>query len=232
MVADREPGNNFLTYTLPQTDGNPPPSTVACPIGYYFDGQTTGVFACHACPTGSITRQPGSTSLDDCVVAPGYYLNTDTKKMTKCPNNFAGNGYYRTGWIGYKFAQDTDGRTACKACGDKILSEPREPDEMPVLDDGGDPFVGKIAATSDSCYIEAGWGITIDPNDFKSYRAIVPCPANTYGGFHVWGVVSPILQAKGYPTSQGFADEMVDWCSSPPLCFFISADSMPASQAL
>jgi hypothetical protein len=39
----------------------------------------------------------------------------------------------------------------------------------------------KAPATSASCFIKAGWGITFDPADFALFKAIKPCPANTYG---------------------------------------------------
>ena len=113
---------------------------------------------------------------------PGYYLQTGTNELTKCPNNASGMGYYRSGWVSFKLAQDTDGTTACSKCGTGILSEPRDADERDDLPTTStDPYLGYVAASPQSCYIEAGWGITFDPNDFKSFRAIAPCPANTYG---------------------------------------------------
>jgi hypothetical protein len=39
----------------------------------------------------------------------------------------------------------------------------------------------KAPATSASCFIKAGWGITFDPANFALFKAIKPCPANTYG---------------------------------------------------
>jgi hypothetical protein len=49
-------------------------------------------------------------------------------------------------------------------------------DELPSAAAGG-----KAPASSASCYISAGWGITFDPADFAKFKAIKPCPANTYG---------------------------------------------------
>jgi len=117
------------------------------------------------------------------VVPPGYWLNTATSQLVKCPNNVAGAGYYRSGWVSYKLAQDTDGTRACTRCGSSIKSEPRDQDERDDLpaDDGSDSFYGLVAATAQSCYIEAGWGISFDPANMTQFRAIAPCPANTYG---------------------------------------------------
>lgn len=67
MVDGFEPGSDHSGDTVvPQSADEEPPATKECPIGFYFDGNTTGVYACVACPTGSTTRQNGSTSLDDC----------------------------------------------------------------------------------------------------------------------------------------------------------------------
>lgn len=38
--------------------------------------------------------------------------------------------------------------------------------------------------------ILAGWGLVVDPNDFNKFKAVVPCPPNTYGelpGHHPLG---------------------------------------------
>jgi len=184
MIAGLAPGLDTSGQALaPQGPTDTPANTAECPIGYYFDGNTTGVFACIQCPTGSTTRQNGSTSLDDCVVPPGYWLNTANNQLVKCPNNVAGDGYYRSGWVSFKLAQDTDGTRACSKCGTGIRSQPRDVEERTDLpaDDGSDAYYGLVAATAQSCYISAGWGMTFDPADFKSFRAIAPCPANTYG---------------------------------------------------
>jgi hypothetical protein len=184
MIDGLNPGADTSgTDLAPQGPTDEPADTVECPIGYYFDGNSTGVFACVKCPTGSTTRQNGSTSLDECVVPPGYFLSTVTNQLVKCPSDVAGNGYYRSGWVSFKFVQDTDGTAACSKCGTSIRSTPRDVDERTDLpaDDGSDAFYGLVAATSQSCFIEAGWGMTFDPANMTSFRAIAPCPANTYG---------------------------------------------------
>ncbi len=68
MVDGFTPGQDTsgATNVVPQTADDVPPATTACPIGFYFDGNSTGVYACVACPTGSTTRQNGSISLDEC----------------------------------------------------------------------------------------------------------------------------------------------------------------------
>jgi hypothetical protein len=69
-----------------------------------------------------------------------------------------------------------DGKDKCLKCGDNIMSKAMDADELP-----GAAADSKAPASSASCYIKAGWGITFDPVDFTKFRAIVPCPANTYG---------------------------------------------------
>jgi hypothetical protein len=49
-------------------------------------------------------------------------------------------------------------------------------DELPSAAAGA-----KAPASTASCYISAGWGITFDPANFTLFKAIKPCPANTYG---------------------------------------------------
>jgi hypothetical protein len=69
-----------------------------------------------------------------------------------------------------------DGTDVCTPCGDSIMSRAMDADELPGAAAGS-----KAPASSASCYINPGWGITFDPNDFTKFRAIAPCPANTYG---------------------------------------------------
>jgi hypothetical protein len=69
-----------------------------------------------------------------------------------------------------------DGKDVCLQCGTNIMSRANDVDEHPNAAAGA-----KVPATSASCYISSGWGITFDPNDFTKFRAIAPCPANTYG---------------------------------------------------
>jgi hypothetical protein len=184
MVAGQTPGADTSGSNLaPQGPADTPPATTDCPIGYYYDGNSTNVFACIKCPTGSTTRRNGSTSLDECVVPPGYWLSTVNNTLVKCPGDVNGTGYYRSNWVSFKFAQDTDGTTACSRCGTRIKSVPRDSDERTDLpaDDGSDLFYDLVAASPQSCYIEAGWGITLDPANLTQFRAIAPCPENTYG---------------------------------------------------
>jgi hypothetical protein len=69
-----------------------------------------------------------------------------------------------------------DGTDICDKCGDNIMSRANDADEHPDAAPGA-----KAPATSASCFIKAGWGITFDPTDFAKFKAIAPCPANTYG---------------------------------------------------
>lgn len=44
--------------------------------------------------------------------------------------------------------------------------------------------------------IKAGWGMTFDPNDFRYFKAIVPCPPNTYGvATKTWGIYNTPCKA-------------------------------------
>jgi hypothetical protein len=87
-----------------------------CPVGTYrpyysrVDAPAAAA-ACLACPYGSVTRQTGSASTDDCLVPPGYFVRAVADgrtvsngeaaaagEMVKCPTTPAGTpeeGYYR-----------------------------------------------------------------------------------------------------------------------------------------
>uniref|UniRef100_A0A383W8R7 Tyrosine-protein kinase ephrin type A/B receptor-like domain-containing protein n=1 Tax=Tetradesmus obliquus TaxID=3088 RepID=A0A383W8R7_TETOB len=161
-----------------------PPATQFCPVGYYADG--TAGFACVRCPYQATTLKNGSTSADDCVVPPGYFAkDTHGGVLEQCPTTPANpatraeaEGYYRPGWKSYKEVLSTtaDGKDKCIPCGSDIRSRAMDADEMPGKSD-----TDKAPASSASCYILAGWGITFDPSDFTKFRAIAPCPNNTYG---------------------------------------------------
>jgi hypothetical protein len=68
MVANYTPGD--AAAALP-TDlhasgaaGTSPTATAQCPLGFYNDG-SSAVFACVRCPGGAITKDTGSTSIND-----------------------------------------------------------------------------------------------------------------------------------------------------------------------
>jgi DNA-directed RNA polymerase subunit RPC12/RpoP len=87
----------------------------------------------------------------------------------------------RSGWVKYNTVISTnaarDGKDVCTKCGSGILSSPRDPDESPTAPPGS-----LTAATSASCYIQTGEGLTRDMFDQRlTWRAIRPCPANSYG---------------------------------------------------
>jgi hypothetical protein len=96
------------------------------------------------------------------VVPPGYFLaqasNSTDGVLTKCPGNVNGQGYYRSGWVGYKLAisqltGQAAGTDVCTPCGEGILSEPKQQDE--IIDPDAvitfNPWPGLVAATKDSC---------------------------------------------------------------------------------
>lgn len=145
------------------TDGLP--ALEPCGLGFYQDG-----FVCRACPDGSVTKQLGATSVLDCLVPPGYLL-TKGSGMELC-----GDGTYRSGWLLH-----SDARAAkCTACGRDIKSEPNEKDENPLVKGG------TVRATSDACYIEAGWSMVSSAGGGFAAR---PCPAASYGPAEtVWGL--------------------------------------------
>lgn len=127
------------------------------------------------------------------VVPPGYYLKTTTSgsevssTLFACPGSVLLNGYltgfYRAGWVGLNDSsiRDTDGTRACTKCGDGILSTPRDIDET----NGGNSSSRLVAASSFSCYIEAGWGITPTGQVDAAIKLMtfnaVQCATNSYG---------------------------------------------------
>jgi hypothetical protein len=110
------------------------------------------------CPYDTTTKTTGATSLDECLVPPGYFVklnDTDpnTGVLEKCPKNVSGTGYYRAGWVSFSQAKGTDGTEACTPCGSAILSAYRDEDE---IGDGAvvmakDPEPGRVPASSASC---------------------------------------------------------------------------------
>lgn len=154
-----------------------------CPYGYYNNGTQ---YYCAKCPMGSTTPWMGATSIDDCLVPPGYYLKVtalDVGTLEKCPYNWNGKAFYRSGWSVREKASGPDPAAACTPCGDGVLGKFVDLDE--IRDTGvvaeQDEFPGLVASTKWSCYILAGWGLTVDPVDFNIMKASVPCPPNTYG---------------------------------------------------
>lgn len=171
-----------------------PYQTEACPIGYYYDGIIT-TLGCVKCPSGSTTLKNASISVNDCLVPPGFYVDSGSGNIVICPttpvNNTILEGYYRAGWKSVQEVTDTDGKTACTKCGDGILSTPRDADERP--DAASDGLVPSSAA---SCYILPGWGMTIDTLDFTKFKAIRPCANNTYGVANItYGLISAPCKA-------------------------------------
>ncbi|WIA40047.1 hypothetical protein OEZ86_013466 [Tetradesmus obliquus] len=178
--------NNSTNNGTIDTNGTDwtPPETEFCPVGSYSDGTTAG---CQPCPYSATTLKNGSISADDCVVPPGYFVRDSAAnangEMVQCyttPANREAEGYYRPGWKSYKEVLSTnpakDGKDICTKCGEGIMSAAVDADERPGA------AAGSLApATSAGCYIKAGWGITFDPSDFTKFKAIKPCPANTYG---------------------------------------------------
>lgn len=136
-----------------QSLDDPPPAAVSCPVGFYFDGTSTNV-ACARCPLGSVTLQNGSTSIDDCMVPPGWFVKASADglgQMLKCPTTPEGTeqeGYYRSGWKSFREVTSAsgDGTDVCTKCGNGILSRPVELDESPGADADS-----KVAATASSC---------------------------------------------------------------------------------
>lgn len=115
-----------------------------------------------------------------------------------CPGNVTQGsyftGFYRAGWLSY---QDTtvrasgDGSTVCTKCGDGILSTPRDIDESR----GGNDSTALVPASSFSCYMEAGWGMSVtgmvdSATNLMQFNAVL-CANNSYGvSERTYGLVS------------------------------------------
>lgn len=151
--AGTEPtGLDALGLTGQSLD-DPPPAVEACPIGFYFDGTSKNV-ACVPCPMGSTTLQNASTSINQCMVPPGWFVSSTADglgQMVKCLTTQEGTeqeGYYRSGWKSFSEVTSTsgEGTDVCTKCGDGILSRAIEPDESP-----GAAANSTVAATASSC---------------------------------------------------------------------------------
>lgn len=144
------PAGSVVSQSLEQ----PPPAAAACPIGYYHDN-SSNVFACAACPLGSTTLANASTSINDCMVPPGYFVKAaaagSAGQMLPCPTTPAGTqqeGYYRAGWKSFSEVASTagDGRDVCSKCGEGVLSRAMDDDGSPTAAPGS-----KVASSPASC---------------------------------------------------------------------------------
>eukprot|EP00775_Hariotina_reticulata_P008849 gene8849-9028_t len=175
------------------TDGNgtlsdPSNYPPACPIGTYYEGgviSSSTTSTCKPCPLGTTTQSNGSTSADECMVPPGYYikLSGSSGSLEKCPINVTAGGvtqgYFRAGWKTYldlTVRESGSGTTACTPCGENIVSALTDIDEM----NSGDDPTKLVAGSPASCYIEAGWGMTPVPLQINQWRANL-CANNSYG---------------------------------------------------
>ncbi|KAF8063858.1 hypothetical protein HT031_003715 [Scenedesmus sp. PABB004] len=214
-TAGTEPTGSAVPVTSSSTFV--PSAVEVCPIGFFFDG-TAGTWSCKPCPYSTITLKNGSASADDCVVPPGYFVagTAASGSMVKCPvtpANTEDEGYYRAGWKAFKEVVSTsgDGKDVCTKCGAGILSALTETDELSTAAAGS-----KVAATSASCYIKAGWGITFDPADFTAFKAIKPCPANTYGVANTtFGLINAPCKACTKNLYSAAASTSFDDCKNP-----------------
>jgi hypothetical protein len=135
----------------------PPPAAAACPLGYYYDGSGAN-YACVRCPLGSATLSNASTSINDCMVPPGYYVKAPAAgssssggEMVPCPTTTPGTeeeGYYRAGWKSFSEVTSVtgDGKDVCSKCGEGILSRPMDDDESSAAAPGS-----KVASSPASC---------------------------------------------------------------------------------
>lgn len=91
-----------------------------------------------------------------CLVPPGYYLKVtapDVGTLEKCPYNWNGKAFYRSGWSVREKASGPDPAAACTPCGDGVLGKFVDLDE--IRDTGvvaeQDEFPGLVASTKWSC---------------------------------------------------------------------------------
>jgi hypothetical protein len=160
-VATAAPGQEpAASEVTSQSLDEAPPAAAACPVGFYYDGSSRN-FACVRCPLGSTTLNNASTSINDCMVPPGYYVkpaasgssssSSSVGEMVKCPTTPPGTeeeGYYRSGWKSFSEVTSVtgDGKDVCSKCGEGVLSRPIDDDESAAAEAGS-----KVAATTASC---------------------------------------------------------------------------------
>jgi hypothetical protein len=162
-VASTAPGQEpSAADVTSQSADDPPPAAAACPTGFYYDGSSRN-YACVRCPLGSTTLNNASTSINDCMVPPGYYVkaaapgssssndSANVGEMVKCPTTPPGTeeeGYYRAGWKSFSEVTSLtgDGRDVCSKCGQGVLSRPMDDDESTAAEAGS-----KVASSAASC---------------------------------------------------------------------------------
>jgi hypothetical protein len=92
-----------------------------------------------------------------------------------------------------------------------VFSTPRDPDESPNAPPGS-----LIAATSASCYIRNGEGLTRDAFDASgalTWRAIRPCPASSYGAAaDVFGLTEVPCTQCGFGLSAPAGSSSAEQC--------------------
>jgi hypothetical protein len=164
-------------------------STTPCGYGTFFPGgPLVGNVTCQPCPFNTTTQHLGATSINDCMVPPGYFIQLDasgafTGRMLKCPVDADGQGYFRTGWASYsdmRVQETGPGTIACSSCGKGIKSALTDVDESL----GGNDTSALVAGTAYSCYIPAGWGMVptgvAKADNTMEFMAAL-CDFNTYG---------------------------------------------------
>jgi hypothetical protein len=128
-----------------------------------------------ACPRGSTTLRNASTSINECMVPPGWFVAAapgGSGQMSKCPTTPEGSeqeGYFRAGCKGYAEATSSsgDGTDVCTKCGDGILSRAVDADESP--DAAAD---SKVAASSAACCeYDRRWAGCVN-----TLRCLLACP--------------------------------------------------------
>jgi hypothetical protein len=89
-------------------------------------------------------------------VPPGYYLKVtgpDEGTLEKCPYDWNGQAFYRSGWSVREKASGPDPAAACTPCGDGVLGKYVDVDE--IRDTGvvaaQDEFPGLVASSKWSC---------------------------------------------------------------------------------
>ncbi|WIA13214.1 hypothetical protein OEZ85_006806 [Tetradesmus obliquus] len=210
-------------YVLPASRDQP---AVEC-TGSSYSPAYNRLRACLPCQPGLAAPPtysgPRTDRSDVCQVPPGKFWELNV--VRNCPK-----GLYRPSWV------RTDNKTgvACLSClegwttaatatipvgmcnvllpGFKLAAT--TPGSEPAVDADESPDAAadsKVAASSASCYIKAGWGMSFDPTDFAKFKATKPCPENTYGvANETFGLINAPCKActknlKSPPGSTSFA---------------------------
>jgi hypothetical protein len=95
------------------------------------------------CPYGTLTKELGSTTMEQCLTPPGHFTDIAEQRTVKCPP-----GSYRAGW------RRAEQATSCVSCGEGVSAEATGRVTLYTLTQGlgsNEPLEMAVCDTEQSC---------------------------------------------------------------------------------